>query len=151
VETFYAEMLTRFEELHKNMAKALDGLSVAALDWVPGQDMNPLSVIVAHTAGVERALVGDTVMGEPSVRNREAEMKPQGQDAATLLARLDAPIAYMRGAFEKLTLADLATLRARRDGKQVTVASLLLHNLDHTAEHLGHMGMTRQLWDQKKK
>jgi len=30
------------------------------------------------------------------------------------------------------------------------VAWALLHALDHTAQHLGHMQITRQLWDQER-
>ena len=52
---------------------------------------------------------------------------------------------------EGLALPDLeATRVSPRDGRTFTVVWCLAHALEHTALHLGHIQVTRQLWDQGK-
>jgi hypothetical protein len=149
MQPLFAELLARFAELHQAMQQAMDSLSQEALDWVPGPEMNPISVIVTHTAGAERSLIGELVGGEPAQRDRTTEFRPQGVDAAELAQRLAQAHACAQDALEKLSLTDLSAARTRRDGTKTTVAWALLHALDHTAEHTGHIQITRQLWNQR--
>jgi hypothetical protein len=58
--------------------------------------------------------------------------------------------AYLKGAFEKMNLSDLETERIHpRHGNKVSVAFAVLHALEHAATHVGHIGLTVQLWQQK--
>ena len=150
MQTFYSELLARFEELHADIEKTLAGLSAEALDWSPGPEMNSLSVIVAHATGVERYLVCQLACGQVIQRDREAEFKVRGLDEATLKNLLADSRAQMRAALESVELGQVVAPRTRRDGQPTTVAWALLHALDHTAQHLGHMQITRQLWDQER-
>ena len=144
---FYEALFDRLHELHREIEQALDALPEEALNWKPGPETNSISVLVTHLTGAERFLIGDVIMGEPSNRDREAEFQAQGLTKQDLLHRLTVTDAYMKGAFEKLSLADLEAMRLHpRSGKQVGVAWAILHALEHTGIHLGHIQVTQQLW-----
>jgi uncharacterized damage-inducible protein DinB len=144
---FYEELYRRFHELHSDIARALEGLPEEALDWKPGAEMNSVAVLITHLTGAERFLIGDVVMGDPSNRVREAEFQAVGQTKQDLLHRLSVTDEYIKGAFEKMSLADLETERVHpRHGNQVSVAFSILHALEHAATHVGHIDLTVQLW-----
>jgi hypothetical protein len=150
MKPFYKDLFDRFHELHTDIMLALDALPTEALDWQPGEEMNSVSVLITHLTGAERFLIGDVVMGEPSNRNREAEFQVEGISKGDLIHRLTETEGYIKGAFEKLSLDDLNTERIHpRHGKQVGVAWAVLHALEHTATHLGHIQITVQLWQQR--
>jgi uncharacterized damage-inducible protein DinB len=147
---FYQEYLERLQDLHAGIQKELAGLPAEALDWVPASGMNSLSVLVVHLTGSERYWIGDVVIGESSDRDREAEFRASGLDVSTLTRRLDDALNYARAALERLNLADLdRQCLSPRSGKQFSAAWALLHALEHTAIHLGHIQLTRQLWDER--
>jgi uncharacterized damage-inducible protein DinB len=147
--TVYKEILDRFQELHTDIEHAFDGLLPEALDWSPGGEMNSIGVLVFHLTGAERFWVGDVACQEPSDRDRAAEFRTHGVEAAVLKQRMAEATTYLQKALETLTLADLEAVRTSpRDGRTFTVAWALLHALEHTAMHAGHIQLTRQLWKQ---
>ncbi len=65
------------------MQEAIDELPAECAGLGAGTfEMNSLSVLVHHTTGAERYWAGDVVNGEPSFRDREAEFRVKGLDAA---------------------------------------------------------------------
>jgi uncharacterized damage-inducible protein DinB len=149
VHALFEECLNSLEGCHEEIAKTMEGLSPAALDWPPAPEANSISVLVHHVAGSERYWIGDVVMQESSNRDREAEFRARGVEAKALKAKLDDSLAYARAALAKLTLDDLAqTRRVQRSGRTVTVAYALLHALEHAREHVGHIQLTAQMWKQ---
>ena len=141
--------LDRLQALHAEMERAIEDLPPAALDWTPGPDTNSLAVLVVHAVGAERYWIGDVIGGDPSGRDREAEFRAQGLEAASLRARLNQTLAHTRSVLDPLTHQDLEANRlSPRDGRQATVAWAMAHTLQHTAVHTGQMQLTRQLWDQ---
>ena len=150
MEQFFADYLERLQSLHEDMKKSIKELPQAGLDWKPGSGMNSLSVLIFHTTGAERYWIGDVACQDPSERDREAEFKVQGLDAAKLNERLDLSLDYVRRAAEKLKLNDLKDLRiSPRNDRKYTAGWALAHALEHTALHLGHAQVTRQLWNQQ--
>lgn len=148
--TILAEYVERLQTLHTGMKRIVNGLPQAALDWTPGPEMNSLHVLAVHVAGSERYWIGDVAGNDPSGRDRDAEFRSGGLDTHALIDLLDRTLAHSRAVLEGLEPADLEDVRqAPRDGRQVTVAWCLAHALEHTALHLGHMEITRQLWEQK--
>ena len=151
MQKFFEDYLSMMEERHTEILKALDGLPAEALDWVPGPDMNSISVLVFHTAGSERYWIGDVVAQESSNRDRDAEFKVKGVGVDVLKKRLNDNLVYVRKTLEKFTVQDLGEERiAPRDGRKGTVGWGLLHALEHMTLHLGQIQITRQLWEQKK-
>jgi uncharacterized damage-inducible protein DinB len=150
MEPFFNSLIDHFHELHAEIQRHLDGLPPEVLDWIPGAEMNSVSVIIVHLTGAERFWVGDVVMQDPSNRNRDAEFQVGGMSKADLLRRLSETENYLKAALEKLSLSDLETERTHpRQGNQVSVGSALLHALEHTATHVGHIQLTAQMWQQK--
>ncbi len=146
----FAEFIDRLEALHKNFQQAIANLPPEAFDWVPGVEMNSIGVLVVHTAGAERHWIVTIAGNDPQPRNRPDEFKTEGINGSTLSALLDAVFAHSKATLEKLTVDDLALERTDpRDGKTYTAAWAILHALEHTASHVGHVQVTRQLWDQK--
>ncbi len=134
------------EELHENIKDQIGGLAQDELDWSPGQGMNSIVVLAVHIAGSERFWIGDTIMREPSGRDREAEFATSGVSEQALVDLLDASLAYIEGAFGKLDVDVLAEMRiSPRDGREISVARTIAHVIEHTALHLGHIQITRQI------
>jgi len=150
METYYEAYVDILQALHAGAEQAITGLSKEALDWTPGFEVNSLCVLTVHMTGAERYWIGDVVGRDPSGRDRDTEFKASGLDEAGLKERLAETLAHSRGVLERLTLADLEGMCVSpRDGKRFTIAWALAHALEHTALHLGHMQILRQLWDQR--
>jgi uncharacterized damage-inducible protein DinB len=147
---FLADYFETLRNLHADIERALDGLPPEALDWSPGLEMNSLSVLATHVAGSERYWIGDVAGGNPSGRDREAEFRVQDLKAEALAARLAETLAHSQAVLERLTLHDLEVQRASpmHDNRAFSVGWSLAHALEHTAQHLGQMQLTRQLWEQ---
>jgi uncharacterized damage-inducible protein DinB len=134
------------EDLHENCKDQIAGLAQDELDWSPGTGMNSIAVLVVHIAGSERFWIGDTIMREPSGRDREAEFVTSGVSEQALVDLLDTSLAYIGGAFDRLDVEVLAENRiSPRDGREISVARTIAHVIEHTALHLGHIQITKQL------
>ena len=151
MSTFFDDLLGRFNELHADIVKAVDGLSSEALDWVPGPEMSSINMLVVHLTGAERYWIGDVALGDPSDRDRDKEFLAHGLSAFELKERLSAADGYARVALGSFSLPDPeADRKSPRNQKTFRVGWCLTHALEHSALHLGQIQLTRQLWDQKK-
>jgi uncharacterized damage-inducible protein DinB len=150
MEKLFEAHLTLLQACHRDILSSLEGLPAEALDWSPGPGMNSLAVLVFHLTGSERYWIGDVAMGEFSGRNRDAEFAVRNVEPAILKKRLEESLAYAQEALGRLTLQQLDQEHlAPADGRKVTAAWAILHALDHAALHLGHIQLTRQLWEQR--
>ena len=151
MQTFFTDYISLLQERHKDILEALEGLPPAALDWVPGPDMNSVSILVFHLTGAERYWIGDVAAQDPTERDRDAEFRVHNVEMDVLKKRLTDNLEYTRNTLNKFTIQDLETTRvSARDGRKFTVAWALLHALEHTTLHLGQIQITRQLWEQSK-
>jgi uncharacterized damage-inducible protein DinB len=150
MQTYFVDYFNLLQSCHNDIYKALDGLPPEALDWVPGKDMNTISVLVFHLTGAERFWIGDIAAQESSDRNRDSEFKVKGLGTDALKKRLDNALAYAKTALEKFTLQDLELQRGSpQTDHEFTVGWALLHALEHATEHKGQIQLTRQLWEQR--
>ncbi len=109
-----------------------------------------MGVLVAHTAGAERHWIVTIAGNDPQPRNRADEFKTERVDGPALSALLGEVLAQNKATLGKLTIDDLALERIDpRDGETYTTAWAILHALEHTASHVGHVQVTRQLWEQQ--
>lgn len=147
----FAGALRRLEEMHLEYFEYMNGLSTEELDWSPGPEMNSLCVLGVHVTAAERFWIG---LGIDDVieRDRPAEFDASGFEMETLKARFTANLAFYGDAFEGQDgqrLAEVIDVShfMKRPSQLVSRGYALLRGIDHTAEHLGHAGMTRQLLD----
>jgi uncharacterized damage-inducible protein DinB len=153
MQPFFEDYLQRLSDLHADAMRAIDGLPTEALDWMPldqpAEDMNSINILVTHFCGAERYWIGDIALGEPSERVRSEEFQVAKLDVLELADRIESATAYARQALARLSLDELALERTQlRDGRPVSAGWALLHALEHTAIHVGHIQITRQLWVQ---
>ncbi|MFW5748462.1 MAG: DUF664 domain-containing protein [Chloroflexota bacterium] len=150
MQSLFRDYVERFETFVKDFKKTIAGLTVEALDWVPGPEMNSLTVLVVHTMGAARFWIGDMGLGDLSERDRAAEFQAKGYTEVELVALLDDTFAYVAQALARLTYDDLMlTRQSPIHQREYSVSWSLLHALEHTALHIGHAQITRQLWDQR--
>jgi uncharacterized damage-inducible protein DinB len=142
--------LQRIEDLRGQVRDLIASLPAEALNWRPiegGEEhtTNSLAALAAHVAGAEHFWIGEVIGGQPPTRDRDAEFAFRAGNAAELVRRLEETGAETRQVFARLSAVDLEGVRQAR-GRTVPVRWGLLHVIDHTALHLGHMQLTYQLW-----
>lgn len=142
--------LQRIEDLRGQVSDLVADLPPEALNWRPVEgdeehSTNSLAALVAHLAGAEHFWVAEVVGRYPPTRDRDAEFLTKATDASELLRRLEAVGAETRQVFAALAEADLDGTRKAR-GRTISVRWGILHVIDHTSLHLGHMQITYQLW-----
>ena len=150
MEPCFADLFERLRFLHAEILKAIQDLPVDALDWAPAPGANAMGALVVHLTGAERYWIGAVIGGEPSDRVRESEFLADGLAVFDLQQRLDDLDRLAPTVLGALSLDDLARpCRVPRDGRTVTVGWALAHTIEHTAVHVGHIQLTRQLWEQR--
>lgn len=144
------DLSDRLAAMHEIIERAIDGLPDDALDWSPGNQMNTLGVLLAHTFGSQRYWIGDVAGQEPSGRVRESEFHMVGVGVGEFKERSRNILSHSQSVLARLTIEDLSSTRTvGDDNRQITAGWALLHALEHTALHAGHMEITRQLWEQR--
>ena len=150
MQPFFADYYQLLETLLNDMEATISGVPTEGINWVPGPEMNSLGVLIYHTLGATRYLIGDVCLGESSNRDRAAEFAQTSLTASELHDRMNAVKAYLTGALGRLTMDDLPLVKPYPGrNTENTVSATLLHALDHVGLHLGHAQITRQLWDQR--
>jgi uncharacterized damage-inducible protein DinB len=142
--------LQMIDDLRGQVRALVADLSPEALNWRPIEGLeehatNSLAVLTTHVAGGEHFWIAEVVGRQPLTRDRDAEFVAEAIDAADLVRRLEEVGAETRQVFAGLTQDDLDGVREAR-GRTIPVRWCILHVVDHTALHLGHMQLTYQLW-----
>lgn len=138
------------EDLRGQVGELIVDLPSEALNWCPieGSRMhstNSLAVLATHVAGAEHFWIGEVVGGLPPTRERDAEFGAVALEASQLVDLLQDTGVETREVFSALGATDLEDVRQVR-GREVPVQWCILHVIDHSALHLGHMQLTLQLW-----
>jgi len=148
-DQFFADYLERLEDLQQRLHQEVRALPAEAMDWLPGPEMNSVAVLLAHIIGLLHEGM-DIALDIPPGRVREQEFETYGVPSAEMLRRLDAVLDHARAALPRLALEDLDKKRQDEDGL-VTCGWALLHALEHTYLHLGHLQLTCQIWRLREK
>ncbi len=154
MHTFFEDYLERLTKLHLGIIEAIKDLPAEALDWVPiehpNAEINSINVLVTHLAGAERYWIGDMALGDPSVRVRDEEFQAEGLSIESLIEKINHLTEYAQSALENIEFDKLDEVRHSQAFDQTfTVGWSLLHGLEHTAIHVGHIQLTRQLWKER--
>ena len=144
IESFRRRFGYEFERLLETIADLDDD----AVNWKPSASgTNSLLVLVTHTlASAEEHVVGKAA-GKTVVRNRDAEFVVTGgaghlaARAAEVRRRVDEALVALEGRLDEERDPPLDKWR----GTRATVRDRLVHSVSHTAEHVGHAQLTRDL------
>lgn len=138
-------------ELDENLDRAkkiIRTMEPAGLAYQPGVECNSISVLAMHMAGSLKWWIGEIIGGRDAHRDREAEFHAHGVSADVLVHELASARELVDEVFETISPAMLIETRQART-RVVTVRQSVLHVIAHTAEHVGHIEMTAQLWKKK--
>jgi uncharacterized damage-inducible protein DinB len=145
-----ANYLGRIEDLRSQISGLVAALNVEALNWRPieGKDdhaANSLAVLATHIAGAEHFWIAEVVGNRPETRDRDAEFATKAANATEITQLLANNALETREVFSTLRESELNGMR-QTGGRSVPVRWCILHVIDHTSLHLGHMQITYQLW-----
>lgn len=137
----------------KQFRDAIAGIPDEDLNtWKPmaesgGGEMNTFSVLAVHIAGAGIWRLYQQVYDDHIARDRDAEFRATAT-AAEIDRTFDDWLAGFRERLERASQPDLAGLpqTPREDHPSWTRLDWLLSMIDHTALHLGHVQIHRQLW-----
>ena len=138
------------ETLRGQVGQIVANLPPEALNWRPitdGDDhaTNSLAVLAAHVAGAEHHWIYEVVGQQAATRDRPSEFVTTAVNAGELAAKLAKNGAETRQIMATLTADSLDESRSRHN-HTFTVRWCMMHVIEHTALHLGHMQLTHQLW-----
>jgi hypothetical protein len=144
-------------KLVADIFQQLDGIPNEDLNtWLPRdgmRDVNTFFALATHTVGAGEFWILGAAGGQATDRNRKAEFSSTGT-LEQLRERYDRWLAGTAEVFAELDDATLASIyyrpaspeRGMSEARR-TRAECIAHALEHTAVHLGHFQLQRQLWD----
>src|SRR5437870_3009642 len=131
------------------LLETIADLDDEAVNWkppVPGG--NSLLVLVTHALGsAEQHVIGEAA-GKTVVRNRDAEFASKGGSAhlaaraTEVRRRIDDAIVGLEGRLDEEREPPFRSW----PGTRATARDRLVHSISHTAEHVGHAQLTRDLY-----
>lgn len=139
-----AAILAQYLELNRRLRHVVRSLEVHALDRAPAPGENTIAVLVAHTLGSEVSWL-TRASGRTRARDRDAEFRVRGQSPDEHVSLIDAVDAELPELVVAAVAAGLETAYTLEDGRSWTAARAIAHSLAHTAEHVGHAELTRNL------
>lgn len=103
-----------------------------------------------HITGAEQFWVGELLGKRTINRNRDAEFQFVAENATALQQRITETDTMIREVLETVDPARLDESVELR-GHTLTLRWGVIHMIEHTAQHLGHIQLTIQLWQEKAK
>ena len=120
-------------------------------EWRPAlglEDINTFYALMTHLVSAGEYWILHAAAGQPTDRNRPAEFRATGERMA-LIERADRWMTDTRAFLETLNEDDLTRMfeRGGSDPIRWTVAECIMHAVEHTAVHVGHLQLQRQIWN----
>ena len=149
--TMLQTYLDKIDQLRGRIITVVQDMSSAELNWTPlAANSNSPYVLATHIIGTERLWIHQMIGGHEISRDREAEFLAVGHDPAPLAEMLAQNGATSRDVISKLTVADLDQPRVSPvGGTPITLHYCLMHMVEHLAEHVGHLELTKQMHGEK--
>jgi hypothetical protein len=142
-------VLALFGQLHEQLRDETKGLDAEALNWVPSTGANSIATMVTHLVGSEaetlRALAGLAVE-----RDRDAEFDRGELNVTQVLTLLEQADDLISDVTPRI---GVQRLEARFPLPTLPVTEVrsgltwMVGNYGHAREHLGHIQLTRQLYE----
>ena len=139
------------EQIRGDTLRELENMPEPALNWVPlSQDTNSPYALVTHMCGAETHWI-QNVVGDKNVnRDRDAEFATKGSNIATLREMLGRTSKATNITLGNLSLENLSETKDTGPGRGIIdLRWAILHVIEHLAMHLGHIQITKQLYNQE--
>jgi uncharacterized damage-inducible protein DinB len=140
----------------KEIRAALDGMPDEAINWEPGgSDTNSVAVLVTHVMHSTRSWISTAVGAPLPDRDRDSEFRVTAEKTADLLALVDdfgAQILALVDNAGEIDWAENRKTHMRPDPDlpdYVPASFALLHAIEHFGQHVAHVSLTRQLWENR--
>ncbi|MBI2868979.1 MAG: DUF664 domain-containing protein [Chloroflexi bacterium] len=147
------DYLTELGILKKQIHDTVQDLSDEAANWRPlAESTNSIYALLVHMTGSETYWVRQIINREALPRDREAEFRTSG-GLREALGHLETTARANEQILAGLSAPQLGETRdvpVRPELGAVSVRWCVLHVISHYAVHLGHIQLTRQLWEQRK-
>ena len=149
IETYARELRFILDQI----VVALDGLTVAQLNWRPATGAaNSAWAIASHVVGSTRVYALGFGCGHEVTRDRAGEFGAAGSDAAELVAairrfaaELDAALAGLAPAALERRIRPSQELWGTGVPREISGREALVESIRHAALHLGELRLTRDL------
>lgn len=136
------------ETMQSEMQKIMAEVGVEGMNWTPPlKEVNSLYAIATHTTASQLWWIQENLHGQKVERDRISEFTASDQNLERVNTSIKEGQALTRQILEAIKPEDLQKLREVK-GKSYTVEWIVLHVIEHTATHLGHMQLTKQMWEQ---
>jgi hypothetical protein len=126
----------------------MEGMDLDTLNWVPVEGANSIATIITHLVGSESETLR-CMAGLPSERFRELEFDRKRVTRVEVLALLDAAddlIAETKPHIDADRLEAVFALPTLPADEVRSGLTWLVGNYGHAQEHLGHIQLTKQLY-----
>jgi hypothetical protein len=136
------------QHLRDSAVFKLEGLDAEQLRWRPSPTANSLGVIVVHLGYAERLWIRAIFAGEPMDMEWRRHMfeLPDGWGHDEIVDFYRDETALVDDVLNRATSFDLPSAG---DLRPTTLRWAVLHLIEETARHAGHMDITRELLDGK--
>jgi len=143
---YYAAVLEETKAEIKDLIKELDS---ETLNWMPlTTDSNSIYQLVTHICGSEAQSVHKAIGGRPFDRDRDAEFEASGTESSVLQALLDSTANVTRAVLGEIGFESLDETRdTGTSAGAMTIRRIILRQIHHNALHLGHIQLTKQLYE----
>jgi uncharacterized damage-inducible protein DinB len=132
------------ENLHTEILDLLEKTGPERMNQVPpAQEANSMYALATHAAASQLWWISENLVGIPIARDRPAEFVSAGKDLSKIRESFQEVEHTTREILGSLTEDQLQETRVVR-GKNCSVEWIVLHVIEHTALHLGHMQITQQ-------
>jgi uncharacterized damage-inducible protein DinB len=134
------------QHLRDSAVYKLEGLDHTQLRWRPAPTANSLGVIVVHLGYSERLWIRAVFAGEPMDMEWRQHMfeLPDGWGYEEIVGFYRDETARVDAVLDRATSFDLPSAGPLRP---TTLRWAVLHLIEETARHAGHMDITRELLD----
>lgn len=151
-------MISQFEtalkilkDLHGEILSLLEAVGPEGMNWTPEmEDVNSMYAIANHTILSQYWWIQENLNQEVIERNRPAEFTTRADSLECLRVLYNEIETLTQDVLGKILQQETKANRQVRE-RQVTIEWIVLHVIEHTALHLGHMQLMKQLWEAHQK
>ena len=142
-------VLALFHQIHRQLRDEIEDLDADALNWEPTEGANSISTIITHLVGSEAETLR-CVAGWSSERNRDAEFVGKRltvREVRGIVDEADDLITEVGPHIDIERLRSVFALPTLPRQELRSGLTWLVGNYGHAQQHVGHIQLTRQLYE----